>query len=85
MKVKIWRRSVDELFLLPGMPRWPEAHMQIIAMEADEYVLRRICMRVTRGCDGVAWEIASTEARESDIIGKVLTDMGGECVSISWR
>jgi len=61
MGVKIWRRSVGELlvlwlyllFLLSGMPMWPGACMKIIAMEVDDHVLRKICMRVRSGCDGV--------------------------------
>jgi len=38
---------------------WPEAHMKIMAVEADDHVSRRICMRVTRGCDGVGGECYS--------------------------
>ena len=49
--------------------------MKIIAMEADEHVSRRICMRVTRGYGGVGWEIAFSEARESNIIRKSLTEV----------
>jgi len=32
---------------------WPGTHIKIIAMEADEHVLRKSCMRVPRGCHGV--------------------------------
>jgi len=39
-------------FFITRITMWPGDHnMEIIAMEADEHVSRRSCMRVTRRCD----------------------------------
>jgi len=58
--------------------------VEIIAIKADEHVSRRICMRLTRRCDGVEWESVFSEAKESDN-SKGLTDVEGECDNICRR
>ena len=44
--------------------------------DRSEDVLRWMWMRETRGCEGDGWEIAWSDARESETIMKVLAGGG---------
>ena len=50
--------------------------------DAAAHVLRWMWMRETRGCEGDGWEIALSDARESETIMKVLVGGGDDKVII---
>ena len=55
---------------LPGMPEWPGAQTKVIREECEGKELSSVMIRETRGwVDDVFW-IASSEARESEMMRK---------------
>jgi len=63
----------------------PEAQMMTIGIDAAVHVLRRMCIRGTRGWEAISREIALRAVRESEINETGRVDREGEVDKIRWK